>query len=228
MSLIGDALRKARQQAAERDNERKGVLFSARIADAPTRSNLGLGIALGAAIAVVATVAGGVAVWWVLESADRSVPAVVPASVAESEAVPEAASETVDAAVAGTDTVTGTASAPAPAVTDTESDTGSDTDTTTDTVTDAVTVTDTGAASDTETGSIGNDREAEVYLMEADLGTAVLSLDYIVFRPDDPYAEVNGQEVHLGTVIEGFRVKAIQRDRVVLSDGRRNVVLRAP
>ena len=59
MSLIGDALRKARQEATERESDRRGILFSAKIADSPTRSNLGVGLALGAFIAVIATVAGG-------------------------------------------------------------------------------------------------------------------------------------------------------------------------
>ncbi len=35
MSLIGDALRKTRKEAAERESDRKGVLFSARIAESP-------------------------------------------------------------------------------------------------------------------------------------------------------------------------------------------------
>ena len=64
MSLIGDALRKTRQEAAARETEAKGVLFSAKIANPPARSHLGLGLALGAVIAVAATVAGGGAVWW--------------------------------------------------------------------------------------------------------------------------------------------------------------------
>ena len=46
MSLIGDALRKARQEASERESNRKGILFSAKINDSPTQSNLGLGLAL--------------------------------------------------------------------------------------------------------------------------------------------------------------------------------------
>ncbi len=51
---------------------------------------------------------------------------------------------------------------------------------------------------------------------------------YIVFRPDDPFAEINGIELHPGGVVEGFRVKAIERDRVHLSDGRRTSSCRAP
>ena len=72
VSLIGDALRKARQEAADRESDRKGVLFSARISDSPSRSNLGLGLALGAVIAVAATVAGGSAVWWLLNPGETT------------------------------------------------------------------------------------------------------------------------------------------------------------
>ncbi|HSL16925.1 MAG TPA: hypothetical protein VLB51_03375, partial [Methylomirabilota bacterium] len=78
-------------------------------------------------------------------------------------------------------------------------------------------------------GFVGVEDGNEVYILEADLGRGrVLSLDYIVFRADDPYAEINGVEVHLGGVVSGFRVKAVERDRVILSDGRRTLVLRTP
>ena len=35
-----------------------------------------------------------------------------------------------------------------------------------------------------------------VFLVDADLGYATLTVDYIVYRPDDPFAEINGVEVH--------------------------------
>ena len=78
------------------------------------------------------------------------------------------------------------------------------------------------------TGLAGVEGDADVFIMEAELDDVRLSLDFIVFRSEDPYAEINGTEVHLGSTIEGWRVKAIETDRVRLSDGRRNIVLRAP
>ena len=54
----------------------------------------------------------------------------------------------------------------------------------------------------------------------------MLTLDYIVFREQDPYAEINGNEVHAGSVIEGFTVVAVNRDSVLLEDEQGSLVLR--
>jgi hypothetical protein len=77
-------------------------------------------------------------------------------------------------------------------------------------------------------GFTGIEDGEEIYILEADLGDVRLSLDFLVFRAEDPFAEINGVEIHLGGTIEGYRVKSIERDRVRLSDGRRTIVLRAP
>jgi Tfp pilus assembly protein FimV len=66
------------------------------------------------------------------------------------------------------------------------------------------------------------------YIMEADLGDVVLSLGYIVARRVNPFAEINGVEVYLGSEIEGFVVEAIEADRVVLRDKDGTLVLRVP
>ena len=255
MSLIGDALRKARQEAADRESERKGILFSAKIADGPTRSNLGLGLALGALIAVIATVAGGTAVWWILGVGDadrdqsRSAPSaalVDPASGSESafESASESSGQRQQAAAAsGTaaaaETATGADPAPAPAP-ESASASASDPDAVPMPVPDdgeqgqrpaAVTAPASAPESHpmTESGFVGKEGDEEIYILEADLGNGVsLSLDFLIFREEDPFAEINGVELHLGGTIGGYRVKAIERDRVTLSNGRRTVVLRAP
>ena len=67
-----------------------------------------------------------------------------------------------------------------------------------------------------------------VYIMEADLGDVVLNLDYIVARQGNPFAEINGVEVYLGSEIEGFVVESIEADRVVLRDEDGPLVLRVP
>jgi hypothetical protein len=79
-----------------------------------------------------------------------------------------------------------------------------------------------------EGGFAGTEDGADVYILDAEFGKVRLSLDYIIFRPDDPFAEINGIELHLGGVIEGYRVKAIEHDRVRLSNGRKDIVLRTP
>lgn len=233
MSLIGDALRKTRQEAADRDSDRKGVLFSAKIADGPNRSGLGLGLVLGALIAVFATVAGGAAAWWVL---NQRTPEPQASETTDSNTEPDfdrrvglappSASPPISAG--GTHTESEAMSEP-PEGTDTP-DRGRDARATTEAAPlDPVpNVVNRPQAPAPETGFIGKEDGINVYLMEAKLGDVTLSLDFLVFRATDPYAEINGSEVHVGGIVAGFRVKSVERDRVVLSDGRRTIVLRAP
>ena len=261
MSLIGDALRKARQEAAERESDRKGILFSAKIAEGPTRSNLGLGLALGALIAVTATVAGGAAVWWILGGAgsdrDQRSAAVTATGTGAgtgtgTAAIVEPASESAsESSVSGSDggsdsgrgseqhrqPATAFVSSPSPTPPPSplpafESASALDQPSSPQPrTTGSATADTTESASDptTETGFVGKEGGEEIYILEADLGNGVsLSLDFLIYRDVDPFAEINGVEVHLGGTIEGYRVKAIERDRVTLSNGRRTVVLRAP
>jgi len=235
VSLIGDALRKTRQEDAERESNRQGVLFSAKISDSPTRSHLGLGLALGAFIAVAATVAGGGAVWWLLgrgeatptgPSGSASPAATVlvetteapirtpSSSPAESQVETQAMPSVEDASASP---IQSNPVDPAPIEAETEPTDIDDSPATT-------TSEDQGLAE----GFAGIEDGNEVYILEADLGGVRLGLDFIVFRADDPFAEINGVELHQGGTIEGYRVKAIERDRVHLSNGRRSIVLRAP
>jgi len=231
LRLIGDALRKARKEAAERETDRRGVLFSAKINDSPTRSNLGLGLALGAIIAVAATVAGGGAVWWLLgrNQAQESVlpPAASTIDTAPGPAIPTP-TPSPGPAVPSKGTQPSAAVVPAPATASVGP--GFETTRSEPQPGPAIDPTPVAASASTNTGDgfTGIEDGDEVYVMEADLGRVHLSLDYIVFRSDDPFAEINGVELHLGGVVDGFRVKSIERDRVKLSDGRRTIVLRAP
>jgi hypothetical protein len=65
MSLVSDALRKARQYATARDIQRHGAAAGA-LSPPPRRSRLGLGLVLGAFIALAAAAAGAVFVLWAL------------------------------------------------------------------------------------------------------------------------------------------------------------------
>lgn len=234
MSLVGDALRKARQEAAERDSERRGMLFSARISDSPKNSQLGLGLAIGAVIALAATIGGGAAVLWFLDRGAPTDPPVAVAKVESSDPVtdrPESrtvpgdkaalhreveAERTRQTVSPARETGTGEVSAP-----DLGRETSADASNPPKERVKPATV----KRSEGFTGTIDGE---EIYILEADLGSVVLSLDFIVFRTDDSFAEINGVELHVGGVVEGFRVKAIDRDRVHLSDGRRNIALRTP
>lgn len=236
MSLIGDALRKARQEAADRESDRRGVLFSAKISDSPTRSNLGLGLALGAVIAVAATVAGGGAVWWLLLGRNEPSPTAAMetampevAVVAESPAM-QTSTPTISPTppVSEDDRRSTTAEIAASAADPAPADRGTGQTTAQPDVVDRRPRAEASEDEGLAEGFAGMEDGDEVYILEADLGGVVLSLDFIVFRSDDPFVEINGVELHVGGVVEGYRVKAIEADRVRLSNGRRSVVLRAP
>jgi hypothetical protein len=64
------------------------------------------------------------------------------------------------------------------------------------------------------------------FVAEAELGYATLRLELVVFRADDPWAQVNGRDVRVGTHVEGFVVEAIERDRVLLRDQHGPLILR--
>jgi hypothetical protein len=68
-------------------------------------------------------------------------------------------------------------------------------------------------------------RERE-FVVDAELGYAKLHLDYVVYRPGSPFAGINGQQVMIGSVIEGFQVEEIGPELVRLRDRRGTVVLR--
>jgi hypothetical protein len=65
------------------------------------------------------------------------------------------------------------------------------------------------------------------YVVDADLGHATLTLDYIVFRSEDPFAQINGLDVRVGSTIEGCTVEEITAEWVRLRDPRGPLVLRA-
>ena len=64
--------------------------------------------------------------------------------------------------------------------------------------------------------------------MEAVLAETTLSLGYIVARSDNPFAEINGIDVYVGSEIEGFVVESIEAEMVVLRDDQGPLVLRVP
>jgi hypothetical protein len=251
VSLIGDALRKARREAAERDVERRGVLFSAHIADRPARSGLGLGLAVGATIALVATIGGGLTVWWLLGRGEppASIAATGPAAPVDdplSGATPGPASMTgpasasVDGGSGGGDVGDGVPggsavgaspprSATAPGAAERAAGSARDaTDARGDSRPPVAEPVPQETGSEPATGFAGRENGDDVYIMEAEVGGVRLSLDYIVFRAEDPFVEINGVELHVGGVVAGFRVKEIGGDRVSLTDGRRTIILRTP
>jgi len=225
VSLINEALRKARQAASEHDAQQAEGRFRPRKAY-PSRRSGGRGWLVTATIAIVAGVIGASAGWWFF--ADRQA-STTEAAITESQPVepaatiaahenspvqiePQSETDAVQAPVVEAPTPQ------SPPIVDASGGPQAEAEPrTVQPPTD-----DTTAASSADPSG---DRE---FIMEADLGTVVLSLGYIVSRSTNSFAEINGIEVYVGSEIEGFVVEAIESDRVVLRDDEGQLVLRVP
>ncbi len=64
------------------------------------------------------------------------------------------------------------------------------------------------------------------YTAVARIGSKTLELDYIAYRASDPFAQINGVEVHEGSEIEGFTVVEITPSAVRLADDRGEILLK--
>jgi hypothetical protein len=236
VSLINDALRKARQAAAEHDVQqgraRPPMAYPSR---GPGR---GLGTAAVVLIAAAACLGGAAAVWWAMSEpaprGDRAVAAPAPLVEAggtgpgtesrpdepASDPMPREAEPTPPPSRIATGDSAG-ASRPVQAGDGDRRgrDHGM-----------------AGAASDDQDGAPPPPGDARnhtsdgdrVYVLDADLGDVSLSLDFIVFRQVRPFAEINGIEVYEGSEIEGFTVEKIEADQVTLRDAAGPLVLRVP
>lgn len=68
--------------------------------------------------------------------------------------------------------------------------------------------------------------QERVYVLRADLGYAKLQLDFIVYKPSAPFGRINGQDIVPGSIVDGFLVEEIGRDFVRLRDPHGPLVLR--
>jgi hypothetical protein len=236
MSLISEALRKARQEAAGRGAERRGPKVPSGWDRPPSGTRMGAGLVLGAVIALAAALAGAAAVWWAVgRTNDGAVATEVKVAEAPAGSAPAAEQE-----VPADPQVDGRSVTPAPAAASTTSDFSPDdpgvaeaagrVPARVDAIEPAL-----GGEEDGEspprpdsTGEVaGSTPGSRVFVIDADLGDVELTLDLIVFRAEDPWAEINGLEVHVGSRVEGLLVEEIARDYVRLSDESGEVILRA-
>jgi hypothetical protein len=212
VSLINDALRKARQAAAEHEAQQPDATFRAPKAYPSRGPHRRSGIMMLAVVAVMAGLAGAAVAWWAVGQREQPVAAVVPmptpspATVIEqpNDPTPEPTSTTVAPVQLGEKTAVILVPTSTP---DTQQVT-------------------TPLEPAPEPRS--QKRAGRVFDLDANLGYATLSLGYIVARPVNPFAEINGIEVSVGSEVEGFRVEKIEADRVVLRDGKGELVLRVP
>jgi hypothetical protein len=237
MSLVTEALRKARQEAAEREGRQRGIPRGLVVPPRRWRTARGPALAL---LVAAAAAAGAAGTWWLLgrrtPSALPSVPAptVVPAAVLQALAGQPGATQPTEGppptVPAGTKPIAPTdvgasrggaavtpqhiAAVPAP-VSESRPAVASGHTTAADE--------DTTPGGHQEPSDVARERR---FVVDANLGYAKLHLDYIVYRPGSPFAGINGQQVVIGTMIEGFQVEEIGPELVRLRDGRGTVVLR--
>ncbi|MCG6949437.1 MAG: hypothetical protein LJE93_11040 [Acidobacteria bacterium] len=227
MSLINEALRKARQAASEHDQQQAQEASRPAKAYPSRRSGRPGGSLPTILIAVVAAAVGAAAAWWILGADQNS-----PTEVAHGAVQPAVQTPRIEAPEPSP---TPNMEEPRPVVADT---TVKPAPTPT---TERVAVAGESQRPDSEATPpqpepttwetakprIGPDGE-RIFVMEADVGYATLSLGFIVARPDNPFAEINDTEVYVGSEINGFVVEAIEGDRVVLRDDNGVLVLQTP
>ncbi len=225
MSLISEALRKARAEAAEREGREHGVPRA--LALPPKRWRSGPGMLLLAVAALAAGLGGAAVAWWALGRRPGAATAVpVPTSPATPTigaaptAAAGAASTVLHHAQLPGATAPAPTSAPAPTVT----------------AAPPTAAPSLAGASEARTEQArrpegersGGEREHpdRTFVIDADLGYAKLHLDFIVYRPGSPFASINGGQVMVGSLLDGFTVEEIGQDFVRLRDKHGAVVLR--
>ncbi|MCP4902414.1 MAG: hypothetical protein GY906_36070 [bacterium] len=242
MSLINDALRKARQDGGDVGDERQD-----RMGHSHTKtSRLGVGLILGAAIALTAAIVGGTVAVWILGSRDDQQPPIetLPTQIVQSApsddpvssspapfrepTVPERKSlGSINPPVNDTRLPS---SAPAEDEPPTPPSATSEILPTLDALPDSSSPIEDSVPAEVDSLSPIQSPEAQSrkreFVLDADLGYARLSLDFIIIRGEDPFAEINGTEVHEGSEIEGFIVDKIESTRVTLHDARGTLILR--
>ncbi len=231
MSLVSEALRKARQEAAEREGRERGIPRGLVVPPKKWRS--GPGLALAILIALAAAISGAGIAWWALSRPAQGPP--VPAALAATAAGPSVAPAqaprqppepptSLASAAKGRERPPGAGATPQPQAADETAP-----------VSPAPQSSPGSAPHSSETGAAQPGLQPEraeggsgerSFVVDAELGHIKLHLDYVVYRPGSPFAGINGQQVIIGSVIEGFRVEEIGPETVRLRDNRGTVVLR--
>lgn len=231
MSLIGEALRKARAEAARREAERDGVPIPPTIVGATRRPRGAFGPPAVAAIAL-ATALGGAGLAWVLARGDRpstppttraaETPPAAQPPVAAHTGAPQPLPEVPPAATVATRLPAVREVAPlVPPAQEPAAPRGAE----------AGSPNQAAAPEKTLPAPAGPAQRTEPsgersFVLRAELGYATLELDYLVYRPGSPFGRVNGQDIVVGSTVAGFTVEEIGRDFIRLRDERGPLVLK--
>lgn len=288
MSLINEALRKARQEAAERAAEERGVAYRPPRAHLPPERRGGLMLGLG--IGVVLALVTALVLWFLLRpgapttppgtgTAGTEVAAVAPAATTPTPgaptptgapstdpAPPDAGSADVAEA---TDVVEATdmaeappapapvaeapapppAEAPAPTPPPAEARVPSERTAEAPAPAPAPRTPPPRADVPPEGGAPGGAQaptaglapappplieppetvgrvDDGVFVLEGEVDGVRLTLDFIVWSPEEPYAQINGKLLGIGQMIEGWQVAVIDREQVTLRQRDGRVTLR--
>ncbi|HPC82507.1 MAG TPA: hypothetical protein P5234_04220 [Thermoanaerobaculaceae bacterium] len=225
MSLVSEALRKARQEAAAREAARQGRIAPAGLVTPPARRSLSPRPLLLVALVAAAGLAGALGAWLAVGTSARPAATRPPAAAGPAEVAPGVPTIPPAAAAAG-------ASGPPPAgatrpvvappgTPEEATFTGaSPRNLSSGTAPPPLPSAPPPAAAPT---LAGGDR---VFVLDADLGRVRLHLDYVVFKPSAPFAGINGAQVVPGSIVEGLVVEEIGRDFVRLRDGEGTVTLK--
>lgn len=237
MSLINDALRKARQAAAEHESRQPPAAFRAPKAYPSRGPRRRGGPLLLVLVAAAAGLSGAALVWWTVDDDGQGVTVSEP-PVAD--ATPKTGMESQPESVAGQ--IEGALADPGGAI-DSEEPSTQDVESPHEEAVEGaameavavpgeetaqtVPVPPNTAAprSDEPLVQKGSADGERVYVLDANLGYASLSLGFIVARSVNPFAKINDTEVYVGSEVAGFVVENIEEDRVTLRDSRGQLVL---
>jgi hypothetical protein len=229
MSLIHDALKKARREAAAQDDP--GVVYPGGLTGRRDRAGLGAGLMIGASLALLAGIVVVALGWWIFrdgasDASGASTPPIQPiptvrAPGTDPSASNDVAGESEQAALTQGGTTENPVAAESP---DPPSSPQSRAAQEPARLPRGEPILPSAPPTPPEDSTSGE----RVFEVEADLGYAYLTLDYIVYRANDPYAQINSFDVRVGSHIDGFTVEEITDRWVRLRDGRGPLVLKVP
>lgn len=239
MSLISEALRKVRQDRPDGDGLPPTFAPAPR---PPRRGSSGLGLVVGVLAGAGAAIAGGAVVWWALAAqppqsptapsraataSDPTDPASPPPPAttppARTGAPPESTADLVDQGPPRLSPVDPALPAP-PAPT--PHGPGVARPTPGPAVPSPAPAPPGPTPRPAPAPTVGPGGEL-VFLLDGEVDGVRLSLDYIISRPTDPFAAINGRDVVIGSIVDGFRVEEISQHHVRLSRSGQTVILRA-
>lgn len=223
MSLIGEALKRARLESARREGEERGTAHSSMPAYLPARRRSGAGWIIATALSAAA----GAGVVYLLVTRP-------PASTPEDSARPplldreETATLSDSAANAAAPAPSSPAEAAVPPSPASQTASPSDSEVSPPSPPPPAPATDPPAPKAPAATPVADPVPpgARVYVSVAELGTTRLELDGIVASPTDPVVMINRKLLGIGEGLQGWVVEKIEAKQVTLRGGDEIIVLR--